>query len=239
MTVRIGVALLAASIALGACSTPDGSSASFDNAALDSNDQKASYGIGLNVGQQLSDASERLDRAAFMRGIEDALQGNDPDIEPAELQTVLQQFGQEIEAAAQADRSRQAEDNLAEGQAFLAENGQRDGVVTTESGLQYEMMREGDGASPAGGEDVRLHYSGSLIDGTEFDSSYEGDPVVFSSAPGRLIPGFTEALLLLSEGGQIRVWIPADIAYGPNGSGGAIGPNQTLIFDIELFEVVE
>ena len=98
-------------------------------------------------------------------------------------------------------RALQSEENLAEGQAFLEENGQRDGVMTTESGLQYEMLREGDGVSPSGGEDVQLHYRGSLIDGTEFDSSYEGEPVVFSSAPGRLIPGFTEALLLLSEGG--------------------------------------
>ena len=239
MTVRMGAALLGVSIALGACSTPDNPRGSFENAALDSNDQKASYGIGLNVGQQLVDAADRLDRPAFMRGIEDALAGGDPDIDPAELQAVLQQFGQEIQAAADADRARQAEENLAEGQAFLAENGARDGVVTTESGLQYEMLREGDGASPAGGEDVRLHYRGTLIDGTEFDSSYDGDPVVFSSAPGRLIPGFTEALLLLSEGGQIRVWIPSEIAYGPNGTGGVIGPNETLIFEIELFEVVE
>ena len=137
-----------------------------------------------------------------------------------------------------AERARQAEENLAEGQAFLAEKGARDDVTTTESSFQYEMLRDGDGASPAGGEDVRLHYRGSLIDGTEFDSSYDGEPVVFSSAPGRLISGFTEALLLLNEGGHIRVWIPAEIAYGPNGSG-RIGPNQTLIFEIELFEVID
>ena len=235
MTVRMSATLIVVSIVLGACSN----SASFENAALDSDDQKASYGIGLNVGQQLVDASERLDRAAFMRGIEDALQGSEPDIEGTELQAVLQQFGQEIQEAAAEQRALQSEENLAEGQAFLEENGQRDGVMTTESGLQYEMLREGEGVSPSGGEDVRLHYRGSLIDGTEFDSSYEGEPVVFSSAPGRLIPGFTEALLLLSEGGHIRVWIPSDIAYGPNGSGGVIGPNETLIFEIELFEVVE
>jgi len=235
MIVRMSATLIGVSIVLGACSN----SASFENATLDSDDQKASYGIGLNVGQQLVDASERLDRAAFMRGIEDALEGSDPDIDGAELQAVLQQFGQEIQEAAAADQARQAEDNLAEGQAFLEENAQRDGVVTTDSGLQYEMLSEGDGASPSGGEDVRLHYRGSLIDGTEFDSSYDGEPVVFSSAPGRLISGFTESLLLLAEGGHIRVWIPSDIGYGPNGSGGVIGPNQTLIFEIELFEVVE
>ena len=108
MIVRMSATLIGVSIVLGACSN----SASFENATLDSDDQKASYGIGLNVGQQLVDASERLDRAAFMRGIEDALEGSDPDIEGAELQAVLQQFGQEIQEAAAADQARQAEDNL-------------------------------------------------------------------------------------------------------------------------------
>ena len=152
MTVRMSATLIVVSIVLGACSN----SASFENAALDSDDQKASYGIGLNVGQQLVDASERLDRAAFMRGIEDALQGSEPDIEGTELQAVLQKFGQEIQEAAAEQRALQSEENLAEGQAFLQENGQRDGVMTTESGLQYEMLREGEGVSPSGGEDVRL-----------------------------------------------------------------------------------
>lgn len=239
MTVRMGAALLGVSLALGACSSQGGSSASFENAALDSDDQKASYGIGLNVGQQLADASERLDRGAFMRGFEDALQGNDPDIDRAELQGVLQRFGQEIEAAAQAERTRQAEENLAEGQAFLAENGGRDGVTTTESGLQYEVLRPGEGASPNEETEARLHYRGSLIDGTEFDTSYDGDPVVWSTAPGGLIQGFLEALYLMPEGGHYRFYLPPEIAYGPNGSGGAIGPNQTLIFEIELLEVIQ
>lgn len=236
MTARMGATLLGLVVAVGACSN-GGGTASFDDAALDSNDQKASYGIGLNVGQQIADARDRLDRAAFMRGIEDALQGNEPDIDRAELQTVLQEFGQEIQAAAQAERARAGEEALAAGQAFLAENGQSENVTTTESGLQYEVLRTGEGATPTREDQVRLHYRGTLIDGTEFDSSYGGDPAVFSA--GGLIPGFTEALLLMNEGSHYRIWIPSEQAYGPNGSGGVIGPNETLVFEIELLEVVQ
>ena len=238
MTARLGAALLGVTVMLGACSN-GGGTASFESAPLDSNDQKASYGIGLNVGGQIADARDRLDRLAFMRGIEDALQSNEPAISREELQTVLQAFGQEIEAAAAEARGRAAEENAAAGAAYLAENGTRDGVTTTESGLQYEVLREGEGASPTADDQVRLHYRGSLIDGTEFDSSYEGDPVVF--AAGRLIAGFTEALLLMQPGSHYRIVIPSDIAYGPNGGqpGGPIGPNATLVFEIEVFEVVQ
>lgn len=236
MTARLGVLLMGASIALGACSN-GGGTAAFDSAALDSDDQKASYGIGLNVGQQIADTKDRLDRLAFMRGIEDALQGNDPALEREELQAVLQAFGEQIQAAANEERARSADANGAAGVAYLVENGTRDGVTTTESGLQYEILRAGEGASPTADDEVRLHYRGTLIDGEEFDSSYEGDPVVF--AAGRLIPGFTEALLLMQPGSHFRIVIPSEIAYGPNGSGAAIGPNATLIFEIEMFEVIQ
>jgi len=236
MSARSGAALLSAVVVLGACSNAGGSG-DYESAALGSNDQKASYAIGLNIGQQLADTRDRLDRLAFLRGVEDAMQSNDPAVPREELQTVLQAFGSEIEAAAAAERNRAAGENAEAGQAYLAENGAREGVTTTESGLQYEVLRAGDGAAPTAEDQVRLHYRGTLIDGTEFDSSYDGDPVTF--AAGRLIPGFTEALLLMQEGSHYRVVIPSDIAYGPNGSGGVIGPNSTLIFEIELFEVVQ
>jgi FKBP-type peptidyl-prolyl cis-trans isomerase FkpA len=233
----MGVALLGASMILGAC-TGSGGSASFENAALETDDQKASYGIGLNVGGQIADTRDRLDRAAFMRGLEDALQSSDPAVDREELQTILQNFGQQIQAAAAQERARVGQENAEAGAAYQDENGAREGVITTESGLQYEVLREGDGARPTAEDQVRLHYRGTLIDGTEFDSSYEGEPVVF--AAGRLIPGFTEALLLMQEGSHFRVVIPSEIAYGPQGAGnGPIGPNATLIFEIELFEVVQ
>jgi FKBP-type peptidyl-prolyl cis-trans isomerase len=234
MMVRNGAALLGVSIILGACS---GGSASFESAAIDTDDQKASYGIGLNVGTQIADTKDRLDRMAFMRGIEDALQANDPAIPREELQAVLQAFGQSIQAEAAQARAAQGQENAQAGADYQEENGARDGVVTTESGLQYEVLRTGEGTSPTRDDQVRLHYKGTLVDGTEFDSSYDGDPVVFPA--GGLIPGFTEALLLMQPGSHFRVVIPSEIAYGPNGSGPVIGSNATLIFEIELFEVVQ
>jgi len=235
MTVRRLPALACAVFALGACSNAGGTA--YESAPLESDDQKASYAIGLNVGGQLVDTKDRLDRQAFLRGVNDALQANDPAVPRDELQTVLQNFGTEIQAAAAEARAAAAEANIAEGEEFLAENAARDEVSVTESGLQYEVLREGDGATPTAEDRVRLHYRGTLVDGTEFDSSYEGDPVTFNA--GGLIAGFTEALLMMQEGAHWRIAIPSDLAYGPSGSGPAIGPNSTLIFEIELFEVVE
>jgi FKBP-type peptidyl-prolyl cis-trans isomerase len=209
-------AILGACTLLVACAQAD--APSFDSAALDTNDQKASYGIGRNVGSQISAASERIDRAAFMRGVEDGLRGNDPAI------------------ADSAGREREAAANAAEGEAFLTQNGLKDGVTTTESGLQYEVLRAGEGGVPGPQSTVRLHYRGTLVDGTEFDSSYEGEPAVFST--NGLIRGFSEALQLMPEGSHYRIAIPADIGYGASGSG-PIGPNQTLIFEIELLEIVD
>lgn len=227
-------ALVAVSILLVGCS--GGGSGSFDSAALDSGDQKASYGMGLNVGTQIVDAKDRLDRAAFMRGVEDALQSRDPAITREEIQASLQAFATEIQASAAAARESAAADNLAEGEAFLAENGARDGVVTTESGLQYEVLREGEGVSPGPEDEVNLHYRGTLTDGTEFDASYGGAPATFGV--GAVIPGFSEALQLMTPGSHFRVVIPSDIAYGRQGAGADIGPNAVLIFEIELFEIV-
>ncbi len=229
----IGVAL-AAAVATAACSG-EGASPSGE-AALDTDDQKASYGIGLNMGGQLAPAEGRIDRAALLRGIEDALQGNDPVISEEELQGILATFGQEIEQAMAAERDAEAQENAVAGEAYLAENGRREGVSTTTSGLQYEVLREGAGERPRRDQSVRVHYRGSLIDDTEFDSSYGGEPAVFPA--NGLIPGFTEALLMMQVGSHYRVVIPSDLAYGPTGSG-PIGPNETLIFEIELIEIVD
>jgi FKBP-type peptidyl-prolyl cis-trans isomerase len=237
MTPRSAAALFFVAVLVTACQSGDaGSAAAFESAPIETPDQKASYGIGLNIGGQIADAESRIDRMALMRGIEDALQGNEPDIDRTELQTVLQAFSQQIQEEAAAERESAATENLTEGQAYLAENGARPEVTTTESGLQYEVLREGEGVSPTVDQRARLHYRGTLIDGTEFDSSYGGDPAEF--AVGGLIPGFTEALTLMRPGSHFRIVIPSDIAYGPRGSGRVIGPNATLIFEIELIEVV-
>ncbi|MDH3424036.1 MAG: FKBP-type peptidyl-prolyl cis-trans isomerase, partial [Gemmatimonadota bacterium] len=196
MNLRLaGVALAAGSLALASCD-----SASSGAVPLDTDDQKASYGIGMNMGGQLAMAEERIDRAALMRGIEDALQGNESVIPEDEMQTILMAFGEEIEAAAAAERDREAQDNAVAGEAFLAQNGRKEGVTTTATGLQYEVLRAGDGALPSRDQRVEVHYRGTLIDGTEFDSSYGGDPAVFMASG--LISGFSEALMMMPVGSQ-------------------------------------
>ena len=230
----VGATLATASLVLSACS--GGGSAPAGEGALETDDQKASYGIGLNMGIQLEPAEARIDRAALMRGIEDALQGNDPAIPQEEMQEILNTFGQEMEQAMAAERDAAAQDNAIAGEAYLAENARNEGVSTTTSGLQYEVLRDGDGERPRRDQSVRVHYRGTLLDGTEFDSSYGGDPAVFPA--NGLIPGFTEALLMMPVGSHYRVTIPSDLAYGPTGSG-PIGPNSTLIFEIELVEIVD
>ena len=239
MKIRIGSGLVCTFVMLAGCSNEGAmSGASTELAPLDTDNQKASYGIGIQMGSQLVSAAELLDRAALLRGIEDALQENDPVISTEEMQPILQAFGEEIEAVAAAERARQGEENSMAGEAYLTENGARDGVTTTDSGLQYEVLQAGDGDNPTAQSQLRVHYRGTLLDGTEFESSYErGEPAVFGA--GQLIPGFTEALLLMQAGRHFRVTIPSDIAYGPNGAGQDIGPDATLIFEIELLEILD
>ena len=228
-------ALLGVSTVLGACSGGGGAS-SYESAALETNDQKASYGIGMNVGSQITAARDRIDRRAFMRGVEDGLLGNDPAIAQDEMQTVLQAFGSEIEAAAAEERTREAQENLSRSQTFLTQNALEDDVTSTDSGLQYEVLREGEGEVPGPESTVRLHYRGTLIDGTEFDSSYGGEPAVFNV--NGVIEGFSEALQMMPVGSHWRVAIPPELAYGANGPA-SIGPNQALIFELELLEIVD
>ena len=224
-------AILSAMLLLSACGSGTGS------ASLDTEDQKASYGIGMDVGSNLLAAKGRLDMAAFQKGLEDALAEREGAVPEEELQTALQAFSAAVMEEQQQKQEEAGTKNLEEGAAYLAENGGKEGVTTTESGLQYEVLREGEGAMPAANNTVSIHYKGSLIDGKEFDSSYDGDPAVFGV--GGVIPGFSEALQLMQVGGHYRIVIPGDLAYGPNGSGPDIGPNATLIFEIELLEIVE
>jgi len=213
--------LLAGLLPLASC-LPD--------AVLETDAQKASYGIGLNIGRSLSEIEEHVDMVALMKGVTDALAEADPALSDEEIDAAMERFEEMVQAEARDRGSR-------EGAAFLEENGARDGVVTTESGLQYEVLREGDGASPGAGQRAVIHYRGSLPDGTEFDTSYGGDPVSF--AVDEFVPGFSEALKLMKIGGHMRVAIPSELAYGEEGSQPVIGPNQVLIFEIELLGIEE
>jgi len=228
----INFALVLSLVSLGACQSQNGP------ASFDTEDQKASYGIGHQMGGQLAPAESHLDMAAFMAGIRDGVAGNDLAVPQEEVQVALQALNEAVQAEETLRMAEAAEANTAEGEAFLAENATKDGVMVTESGLQYEVITEGDGTSPTPENQVSIHYRGTLIDGTQFDSSYDrGQPATFGVMG--VIPGFSEGLQLMSVGGHYRFFIPSDLGYGPNGSGRTIGPNATLIFEVEMLEIVQ
>ena len=204
--------------------------------ALDTEVAKYSYAMGYSIGTQVLNQfgaeNIELDAEAFARAMRDAISRSEPALEPGEMQAVVM-ARREKEAA---ERQALAEDAVKAGETFLAENGARDGVVTTGSGLQYEVLEAGSGKQPTVSDTVVVHYRGTLLDGSEFDSSIaRGEPATFDLQG--IIPGWQEALQLMQEGARWRVVLPSDLAYGPQGAGGRIGPNATLVFEIELIEV--
>ena len=231
LTPILTVSLLAGLLALGACQSQGG------NASLDTGDQKASYGIGLQMGSQLAPAEAHIDLDAFLAGIRDGMEGNDPAVSQEELQVALNELNAVVQEEETQRMAAESEANSTDGAAFLAENAAKDGVMVTESGLQYEVITEGEGTAPGPADRARLHYKGTLIDGTEFDSSYGGDPAEFGVSG--VIPGFSEGLQLMSPGSHYRFFSPSELAYGPGGSGRDIGPNATLIFEVEMFGIVQ
>ena len=228
----IAVTLVLPLLALGACQGQAGAP------SLTTEDQKASYGIGHQMGEQIQAAESRLDLDAFMAGVRDGIAGRELAVPEEEIQAALTALGEAIQEEEIRRHTDEADKNAVEGATFLAENQAKEGVQVTESGLQYEVLREGDGPSPNADDMVSVHYRGTLIDGTQFDSSYDrGEPAEFGV--GGVISGFAEALQLMSVGSHYRVFIPSELGYGPQGSGGVIGPNATLIFEIELLDIVE
>lgn len=205
-------------------------------AAVEDDFEKASYLIGLEVGTSLRQVGEHLDIETLVRGIEDARAEADPVVEMEELQAARDRVETVLQAEQQAESAAASARNLEEGATYLASNAEKEGVTVTESGLQYEVLTEGDGVHPTGDQQVTIHYSGSLIDGTIFDSSVERDqPATF--AVSGVITGFEEGLRLMSTGAKFRLVIPSDLAYGEQQAGAAIGPNSTLIFEVELLEI--
>ena len=228
---RIGFLLVFSVLALGACG-PAGTP------SLETEDQKASYGIGLQMGGQLAPAESHIDMDAFLAGIRDGIAGDDPAVPQGEIQTALQALSERVNAEEMERMAAEGAENAAAGEAFLAENASKDGIVVTESGLQYEVLRPGEGTTPGPQDQVTINYKGTLIDGTQFDSSYDrGEPATFSTSG--VIRGFSEGLQLMPVGSQYRFFIPSDLGYGPGGSGPVIGPNATLIFEVELLEIVQ
>ncbi|ESP91070.1 MULTISPECIES: FKBP-type peptidyl-prolyl cis-trans isomerase [Pseudoalteromonas] len=195
---------------------------------------KASYGIGLQMGEQLkANPFEGLDLNAVFEGMKDAYTGGEFRVEIPEIQAAFEKINSEI----QARREEEAKVLAAEGTTFLEENAKRAEVTVTESGLQYEVITTGEGDKPSADSTVRVHYHGTLINGTVFDSSYDrGQPAEFPV--NGVIKGWTEALQLMTAGSKLRLYIPHDLAYGERGAGASIAPYSTLIFDVELLEIL-
>lgn len=199
---------------------------------------KLSYALGMAIGRQLKDLGlERLEAADFTAAVADTLAGKQPQLDAAQAQRLVQEELAACERRRQAARAQAGEACRKEGEAFLAANAGKEGVITLPSGLQYQVISEGSGRKPKATDSVRCHYEGTLIDGTVFDSSYRrGEPATFPL--NGVIRGWTEGLQLMSEGAKYRFFIPFALAYGANGAGASIPPYAALIFDVELLEVV-
>jgi len=198
-------------------------------------EDRLSYSLGLIMGQRLQQDFDKLDVDMLAQAIKDTYAGNLKMTE-AEVRETMQAFQQKKMLEQQEAQAKAAEANLKAGQAFLAENGKKKGVMTTESGLQYQVLTAGNGAKPALTDQVKVHYEGKLLSGKVFDSSYQrGEPVTFGL--NQVIAGWQEGLQLMSVGSKWKIFIPSDLAYGPGGTGGPIGPNETLIFEVELLDI--
>jgi FKBP-type peptidyl-prolyl cis-trans isomerase FklB len=196
--------------------------------------EKASYAIGVNIGGNFKRQDVDVDFDQLLSGIKDAVTGT-PKLSEAEMRDTLMQFQQELMAKQQEKRRQLAEKNKTDGEKFLAENKSKPGVVTLASGLQYKVVTQGSGETPKPDSIVEVNYRGTLIDGTEFDASRPGQPL--SRPLTQLIKGWQEALALMKIGGKLQLFVPADLGYGEFGSGPKIGPNSTLIFDMELVAI--
>lgn len=227
---------LALILAAPACAQETATAAADDPpAAPETWDEKASYAIGLNIGSNLEAGDLDLDKDLLLRGFLDSLEGT-AALEEAEIDAVLGELNQKMQE--HADRARQAAlmENTAKSAAFLAEKAREEGIVKTDSGLLYRELRAGSGNSPTANETVTVHYRGALIDGTVFDSTYDRDQPTTYPVSG-FIPGWSEALQLMKPGARWELFIPAELAYGANGSPPAIPPAAALTFELELLEV--
>lgn len=206
-----------------------------ETAKPESDLERLSYGMGYNLGSRIKGEID-LDIDTFATGVRDGSSGEQRLMSDEEIVAAMQKFQEQEAAKHEAEMAEASAANLAASEAYLAEHAAKEGVVTTDSGLQYRVIEEGQGDKPGLTDMVEVHYRGTLVDGTEFDSSYgRGEPVTFPV--NGVIPGWTEALQLMSEGAKWELVIPADLAYGPGGTGGPIGPNQALIFEVELLDV--
>jgi len=205
---------------------------------LNTFEQKISYVFGREIGQSFQEAPTKVDLDAFMRGIKDAMNKTPSLISTEEEEKAKTEFSAKMQEEQAKRMAAVAEKNQKDEEGFLAKNKSEPGVVTTASGLQYQVIQEGTGDALKETDRVKVHYRGTLIDGTEFDSSYSrNEPAEFEV--GGVIPGWTEGLQLMKVGGKYRLWVPSKLAYGARGAGRVIGPNTMLIFEVEPLEVAK
>jgi FKBP-type peptidyl-prolyl cis-trans isomerase len=217
-------------VALPACGGGDA-----EVTELTTPEARAGYAFGQDIGQSLADAGIPLDVDALVQGMRDAINEREPLLSPEEAMQAMQDWQMRAQEQMMAQAESDAADNRAEGEAFLAENAQREGWTTTDSGLQYRVIEEGDGPTPGPQDRVSVHYRGTFIDGETFDSSYDrGEPAVFGVS--EVISGWTEALQLMQVGGKLELAIPSDLAYGQQAPP-QIGPNRVLLFEVELLGI--
>lgn len=223
MAVGLGITLLAGN-------------AGAEEETLKTQKDKISYIIGRDIGMNLKKQTVDVDLDLFIKGMRDGMAGNKSPISDEEMKKTMISFKQEMQRKQAEEAKKAGEKNKKEGEEFLAANKKKEGVKTLQSGLQYSVITEGAGKSPKASDMVTVNYRGTLIDGTEFDSSYKrGQPAIFQV--NAVIPGWTEALQLMKEGSKWQLFIPANLAYGEKGAGNVITPNSTLIFEVELISV--
>ncbi len=223
--------------AFQSCTSDDGSTGG-KKVNLEDPQEKFSYAIGMDVGASMEDFSDRLDRDALIAAITDVLDGKEPQLTQQEANAVKQEVFAELREKQMEERETASSDNLKEGSDFREENKAKEDVVVTESGLQMQVINEGTGPSPSADDQVKVHYRGTLIDSTEFDNSYSrGEPAVFRV--DQVIPGWSEGLQKMKVGGKYRLVIPPELGYGERGAGRDIGPNETLVFEVELLDIVD
>jgi FKBP-type peptidyl-prolyl cis-trans isomerase FklB len=226
--------LIAGSVALTAC----GDTA--PKVKLDNDDKKAAYSLGYRTGEQMQGRMDGIDLDSFLAGMRAGALGDEKGLllKPEDMDAAIMAFQQRKMEEQEAEMAREADDNLAAGAAYRSAHAEKDGVTVTDSGLQYEVLASGDGASPGSEDTVVAHYHGTLIDGTVFDSSVDrGEPATFPL--NRVIEGWQEALPMMKVGDKWRIVLPPHLAYGEYGAGGVIGPNATLIFEVELLEIAK
>ncbi len=199
-------------------------------------EQKISYIMGLDVAARMEGLGYTLNQEMFLLGLKESAIKTGRSLSDEALQQTMQEAQALFQQRQQEQAAEQGKNNQSAGEAFLAANAKKEGITTTASGLQYKIISKGDGTLPTAADTVQVHYRGTLIDGTEFDSSYKhGGPATFPL--NGVIPGWTEGLQLISKGGKAELYIPSALAYGPNGMGQVIGPNSALVFEVELLDI--